>query len=82
MIPPLMILQAFPSANVIFAGIGVLLSVGVLHVVLLQLILTPIFLRQLKMLALAETNSSRFLIASKDFSIGLRSTLASHRRRL
>ena len=28
--------QAFPPANVIFAGIGVLLSVGVFHVVLMQ----------------------------------------------
>ena len=54
--------QAFPSSNVIFAGIGVLLSVGALHVVLTQPILTPRPLRRLKMLALAETSSSKFLI--------------------
>jgi hypothetical protein len=33
--------QAFPPANAIFAGIGVFLSVGILHVSLAQTILTP-----------------------------------------
>jgi hypothetical protein len=32
--------QAFPPANAIFAGIGVLLLVGILHVSLAQTILT------------------------------------------
>jgi hypothetical protein len=32
--------QAFPPANAIFAGIGVLLSVGILHISLAQPILT------------------------------------------
>ena len=34
-------LQAFRPANVIFAGIGVLLSVGVIHLSLVRPILTP-----------------------------------------
>ena len=34
-------IQAFPSASVIFAGIGSLLSVSVLHLGFLQPILTP-----------------------------------------
>jgi hypothetical protein len=48
--------QAFPPANAIFAGIGVLLLVGILHTSLAQTILTidtgaP---RLLKMRALAK----------------------------
>ena len=35
--------QALPPANAIFAGIGVLLLVGILHVSLAQTILTPVF---------------------------------------
>jgi hypothetical protein len=35
------VFQAFPPANAIFAGIGVLLSVGVVHLSLVQPILTP-----------------------------------------
>ena len=50
--------QAFPPANVIFAGIGVLLSVSVLHVILMQPILTLRPLRRLKMSALSETSLS------------------------
>ena len=34
-------LQAFPPANAIFAGIGVLLSVGIIHLSLVQPTLTP-----------------------------------------
>jgi hypothetical protein len=34
-------LQAFPAANVIFVGIGVLLLVGVQHLSLVRPILTP-----------------------------------------
>ena len=74
-------LQAFPPANVIFAGIGVLLSVSVLPVVLMQPILTPRPLRRLKMPALAETSSSRYLIASNVSYIDLRYTLESRRPR-
>ncbi len=48
--------QAFPPATVIFAGIGVLLSVGVLHPSLVRPILTPSAPRWLKMRALAETS--------------------------
>ena len=50
--------QAFPPVNVIFAGIGVLLSVSVLHVILMQPILTLRPLRRLKMPALSETSLS------------------------
>jgi hypothetical protein len=39
--PNVFILQAFPPASVIFAGIGVLLSVSVLHLSLVRHILTP-----------------------------------------
>jgi hypothetical protein len=53
---PLIYFQAFPPATVIFAGIGVLLSVGVLHPSLVRPILTPRAPRWLKMRALAETS--------------------------
>jgi hypothetical protein len=46
--------QAFPTANTIFAGIGVLLMVGALHGSLLQPILTRMASRRLKMPVLAK----------------------------
>jgi hypothetical protein len=70
--------QAFPPANVVFAGIGVLLLVRVLHVYLSQPILTPRVSRRLKIPALGKTSSLRFSTASIVSSIGSRYTLASH----
>ena len=66
--------QAFPAANAIFAGIGVLLSVGVLHISLMQAILTPRFSRRLKIPVLARTSSLRFSTVSNVSSIALRYT--------
>ena len=48
--------QALPSANVIFTGIGVLLSVGVLYGSLVPPVLTRMALRRLEVPALAETS--------------------------
>ena len=55
--------QAFPPANIIFAGIGVLLSVSVLYGPIVKPILTPRAPRRLKMPARAKTSSLRFLAA-------------------
>ncbi|KAF8487324.1 hypothetical protein DFH94DRAFT_678356 [Russula ochroleuca] len=63
---------SFPPANAIFAGIGVLLLVGVLHGSFSQPILTPVAPRRLKMPALDKTNSLTCLIASNVSSIGLK----------
>jgi hypothetical protein len=73
--------QAFPPASIIFAGIGILLSVSELRGFLAQPILIPGILRQPKMSALAKTNSLIFSTASNDSSTDLRYTLASHRLR-
>jgi hypothetical protein len=74
--------QAFPPANAIFAGIGILLLVGILHCSLLHAILTLVIPRRLKMPALAGTSSSNSLTALSVSLAGLRYTLASHRLRL
>jgi hypothetical protein len=66
--------QAFPAVNAIFAGIGVLLSVGVLHMSPTQTILTPRSPRRLKIPVLARTSSSIFSTASNVSSIALRYT--------
>src|SRR5258707_3872144 len=71
--------QAFPPATVIFTGICVLLSVGVLHPSLVRPILTSRGLRRPKMRVLAETSLLRCLTASNGSSTGLRYTPASHR---
>ncbi|KAH9988604.1 hypothetical protein BJV77DRAFT_732003 [Russula vinacea] len=47
---------AFPPANAIFAGIGVLLLVSVLHRSLVQPLLTPMAPRRLKIPALIKTS--------------------------
>ncbi len=73
--------QAFPPANIIVTGIGVLLLVCVFCGSLARLILTHTP-RRLKMPALAKTRSLISLNVSKDFSNGLRFTLGSHRRQL
>ena len=49
--------QAFPPAAAVFAGIGVLLSVSVLHISFTQTILTSSAPRRLKIPALARTSS-------------------------
>jgi hypothetical protein len=74
--------QAYPQANIIFTGIGVLLQVRVFLRFLCTTYFNTLTLRRLKMSALAETSSSTSLTASKDFSNGLRFTLALHRLRL
>src|SRR5258708_13246408 len=71
--------QAFPPATIIFTGIGVLLSVGILHPSLVRPILTSRALRRPKMRALAETSLLRSLMASNGSCTGLRYTPASHR---
>jgi hypothetical protein len=73
--------QVYPPANIIFAGIGVLLLVGVPCNFLVQSIYTVVP-RRLKMPAQATTSSSKFLTALNTFSGGSRFTLASHRLRL
>ena len=66
--------QAFPAANAIFAGIGVLLSVGVLDVPPTQTILTLRSPRWLNIPVPARTSSLRSSIASNVSSIALRYT--------
>src|SRR6266478_205334 len=70
--------QAFPPATVVFTGIGVLLSVGILHLSLLP-ILIPRLPRWLKMQALAKTSLLRPSTALNISSTDLRYTLTSHR---
>ena len=72
--------QAFPPANAIFAGIGVLLLVGVLYGSLVQPILTRTALRRLMMPALAEKSLLSSLTALNGSSADLRYTLALRRR--
>ena len=48
------ICKVFSPANVIFAGIGVLLSVGTLLLAFVWAIVTPKFLRQLRILGKAK----------------------------
>src|SRR5258707_15607537 len=71
--------QAFPPATVIFTGIGVLLSVGVLHPSLVRPIFTSKGLRRSKMRAPRETSLLRPLTASTGSSTGLRDTSESSR---
>jgi hypothetical protein len=65
--------------NVVVAGIGVLLSVSIIHVSLPQPIFTPVPPRRLKMITPAETSSSTSLTALNISSRGLRHILASNR---
>ena len=74
--------QAFPPANTIFAGIGVLLLVSVFHGFRLLLILTRMTPRRLKMLVLAKTSLSNSLTTLSVSSSGFRFTLGLHRLRL
>ena len=74
--------QAFPPANIIFAGIGVLLLVGGLHGSLMQPILTFMAPRRLKMPVLPQTSSLNYLTALNVSLAGLRFTLALHQLRL
>ena len=74
--------QAFPLANLIFAGIGVFLLVCILHCPPVQLSLTPMTPRQLKMPALARSSLLSTFTALDVSSICLSFTLASHRLRL
>ena len=60
--------QVFPPANVIFVGVGVLLSVCILLAKCMWIIVIPTYLRQLKTLGQVKTLSSTFLSASKFFS--------------
>ena len=61
------ILQIFSPANVIFAGIGILLSVCIL-VGFVWAYVTPKSLRRLRMFEQAKTHLSTFLNALKCFS--------------
>ena len=72
--------QAFPPANAIFAGIGILLLVGVLYLSFATC-LTPCrsYNRRLGTRAPAESSLSTSLTASNVFFAGLRYTLAFHR---
>ena len=74
--------QAFPPANTIFAGIGVLLLVSVFHGSRLLPILTRMTPRRLKMLVLAKTSLSNSLTTLSVSSSGFRFTLGLHRPRL
>ena len=60
--------QVFSPANVIFAGIGILLSVCTLFGSLMWAIVTPLSLRGIRMLEQAKTPSSTSLSALKCFS--------------
>jgi hypothetical protein len=60
--------QAFPPANVIFAGVGVLLSVSILNNPIGLCIITRTSLRHLRILELVVMLLSTFLSASKCFS--------------
>ncbi len=73
--------QAFPPAAVIFTGIGILLSVGILHPSLVRPVLTSRGPRRPKMRALSETNLSRSLTALNISSAASRYMLASHQLR-
>jgi hypothetical protein len=70
--------QAFPPANAIFVGIGILLSVHILHVFPPQLILTHMAHRRLTISVLARTNSTNSLTALNVSSADSRFTLRSH----
>ena len=75
-------LQAFPPANAIFAGIGVLLSVSVLYCSLvrrLRPILTPTAPRRQTIPALVQTILLASLTGLNVFSADSRFTLAFHR---
>src|ERR1700684_684969 len=67
--------QAFPPANIIFTGIGVLLLVGVLRGSLVQPILISMAPRRLKIPALAKTSLLTSSTASNISSAGLKFTL-------
>ena len=58
--------QVFSPTNVIFTGIGVLLSVSILNI-LAWVTVTHIFLRQLRMFGQPKTLLPTFLIASRCF---------------
>ena len=73
--------QAFPPANAIFAGIGVLLSVRIPHAFLPRPILTHMAHRRLTMPVLARTNSSNSLTGLNVSSADSRFTSGSHRLR-
>jgi hypothetical protein len=72
--------QVFSPAKVIFAGVGVLLSVRSLLNSFVRAIVTPTSLRQLRMLKQAKTLSSTSSSASKCFSDVLRFTHKYHQR--
>jgi hypothetical protein len=65
----------------IFAGIGVLLLVGVLRGYLVQPIMTPMTPRRLKIPALAKKSWLNSLTGSNISSADLRFTLALHQLR-
>jgi hypothetical protein len=75
--PKYFILQAFPPASVIFAGIGVLLSVSVLRPPCVTYFDSEP--RRLRMRELAKTSLSTSLTALNIFSAGSRYILSSHR---
>ena len=72
--------QVFSPAKVIFAGVGVLLSVCSFLNNFVRAIVTPASLRQLRMLERVKTLSSISSNASKCFSDALRRTHEYHRR--
>jgi hypothetical protein len=74
--------QAFPPADIIFAGIGILLTVSCSYGSLEQSILTLRAPRRPKMPARIKTSSLMFSTASNVSFSGLTNTLASHRLQL
>jgi hypothetical protein len=75
------ICQVFSPAKVIFAGVGVLLSVCSLLNNFVRATVTPASLRQLRMLEQVKTLLSTSLSASKCFSDASRPTHEYHQRR-
>ena len=71
--------QAFSPANIIFAGFGILFSVCILLGSFMGDIVTPVSLRQLRILEQAKILSSTSLSALKCFSDASRYTQKCHR---
>ena len=65
---PIFILQVFSPASVIFAGIGILLSVCTLLISFMCAIVTPLSLRQLRIPGRAKTLLSTYSNALRCFS--------------
>ena len=75
----MLIFQVFSPAKVIFAGVGVLLSVCILHFHFVRAIVTPASLRLLGMFVQAKKLSLKYSIVLKTFSDASKSTRRYHR---